>query len=290
MKLPPDKLPAFLSMLAVLMFPGLLPAAEEAREEIGRLLQQARQAVASLEAYTGRTLKRERFGRELKTQEFIFKFQRPFHVYIRYIQPCEGREAIFVKGKNRNRIKVHKGCFPDITTNIQPTGKLALKDNHHPIYHFGLGYLTELAAMSFNTAMENDEGWFAPPEQTRLHGRPTWRIQANFPMAGHQIISEEDTSLADIAAQTNRDAYVLFHSNPGLKRLDELEPGTRIFIPRYYGKRAEIHLDRETLLPLKISIWDWNDELYEEYEFRDLNLNPVLNDRDFDADNPDYDF
>ncbi len=290
MKNLPNKLPAIFSLLMMLMYPGIMNAAEEAREEIGRLLQQARQAVASLDAYTGRIRKRERFGRELKTQEFIFKFRHPFQVYIRYIQPCRGREAIFVKGKNRNRIKVHKGCFPDITTSIQPTGKLALKDNHHPIYHFGLGYLMELAARSFNTALEHDEGWFAPPEQTRLRDRPVWRIQADFPMAGQEIITEEYTSLADIAAQAGQDSYVLFHANPGLARLEELAPGTRLFIPRYYGKRAEIHLDRKTLLPVKISIWDWNDELYEEYEFRDLNLDPVLDDRDFDPDNPDYGF
>ena len=293
MKHLPAKLLAILFLLIAPITPGVMTAAGEAdgaREKIGQLLQQARQAVASLQAYTGHILKQERFDRELKTQEFIFKFKRPFHIYIRYIHPCRGREAIFIKGQNRNRIKVHKGCFPDITTNIQPTGRLALKDNHHPIYHFGLGYLIELAARSFNTAMEHGEGWFAPPEQTRLHDRPAWHIQANFPMAGHEIITEGYTSLAHIAAQAGQDSYVLFHANPGLARLDELAPGTRIFIPRYYGKRAEIYLDRETLLPVKISIWDWNDELYEEYEFRDLNLDPVLEDKDFDPNNPDYDF
>ncbi len=58
----------------------------------------------------------------------------------------------------------------------------------------------------------------------------------------------------------------------------------------YYGHRARLCIDSRYHLPIKITIWDNENELYEEFLYTDLKLNPGLTEKDFDPKNPDYDF
>jgi outer membrane lipoprotein-sorting protein len=44
----------------------------------------------------------------------------------------------------------------------------------------------------------------------------------------------------------------------------------------YYAYRGEIWVDKEHFLPTKLRIYDWDNQLYEDYEYRQLQLNPGL--------------
>jgi outer membrane lipoprotein-sorting protein len=44
----------------------------------------------------------------------------------------------------------------------------------------------------------------------------------------------------------------------------------------YYAYRSEIWVDQEYFLPTKLRIYDWDDQLYEDYEYRRLQINPGL--------------
>ncbi len=58
----------------------------------------------------------------------------------------------------------------------------------------------------------------------------------------------------------------------------------------YYCHRCVVNLDLETMMPLKIQIFDWEDRLVESYGYELLKLNPGLRDKDFDPKNPEYHF
>ena len=58
----------------------------------------------------------------------------------------------------------------------------------------------------------------------------------------------------------------------------------------YYARRALIGIDVDTRLPVRATIFDWEERLVEDYEYRDVRLNPPLSARDFEASNPDYRF
>ncbi len=45
----------------------------------------------------------------------------------------------------------------------------------------------------------------------------------------------------------------------------------------YYAYRGEIWVDMEHYLPTKLYIYDWDNQLYEHYEYHRLRLNPGLN-------------
>jgi outer membrane lipoprotein-sorting protein len=44
----------------------------------------------------------------------------------------------------------------------------------------------------------------------------------------------------------------------------------------YYAQRGEIWVDMEHFLPIRLSLYDWNNQLYAFYEYRNLRLNPGL--------------
>ncbi len=44
----------------------------------------------------------------------------------------------------------------------------------------------------------------------------------------------------------------------------------------YYARRGEIWIDQENHLPIRLDVYDWNDQLYASYEYRNLHLNPGL--------------
>jgi outer membrane lipoprotein-sorting protein len=58
----------------------------------------------------------------------------------------------------------------------------------------------------------------------------------------------------------------------------------------YYCYHAIINIDVEKKLPLKVQIYDWEDNLIEKYGYEELKLDPGLTDADFDPKNRDYKF
>ena len=66
--------------------------------------------------------------------------------------------------------------------------------------------------------------------------------------------------------------------------------------PYFDFYRAQIFIDRELNVPIRYAAWTWPENgtdtpvLEEEYNYRDLRLNVGLTDRDFDPDNPHYNF
>lgn len=58
----------------------------------------------------------------------------------------------------------------------------------------------------------------------------------------------------------------------------------------YYCYRAVFWVDREKKLPIKIMVYDWENQLVEDYSYENLKFNIGLTDKDFDPSNKEYNF
>jgi hypothetical protein len=58
----------------------------------------------------------------------------------------------------------------------------------------------------------------------------------------------------------------------------------------YYGYRVLLNFDEEYHLPTRVLVYDWDDQLVEDYTYNDLRLNPGLTSQDFDPSNKEYGF
>jgi outer membrane lipoprotein-sorting protein len=264
------------------------PPSETARIEA--LLEKSFNAMAAVHDYRGTLVKQELIGDELVKQTIEFKFSRPFKVYVKYVDPYAGREGIYVRGSNRNRLRAHKGSLPDIAVSLDPFGRVAMEDNHHPITSFGLERMLEVAAGNLRKAIERGDATLSVSDGGVVRGEPTWRIDIESKAAGHYVTVRHAEDLWELATRVGQDMYVILHHNDGIDSPTDIGKGQRVFVPNYYARRGEYFIGKRTFVMLKAKSWDYNGQLYESYEYPNLELNPGLSERDFDHRNKAYNF
>jgi hypothetical protein len=175
-----------------------------------------------------------------------------------------------------------------VNVSLDPRGGMAMEGNHHAVLDFGLENTIKLSAKVVRTARQRNEGTFAVSDGGQVAGRKVWKIEANFPRGGYNATVQKGETLWEVAKRTGQDMYLMLYLAKDCDDPDDPDEGDTIFVPRYYGAKAEFFLDQETFLPLRVTIWDWAGQVYESFEYRDLKLNPGLGPKDFDPDNPAY--
>jgi hypothetical protein len=257
-----------------------------------RLVEEVQAADAAVRDYTMIMVKRERFGDEMQAPQRLFiRWARPQRVYLRYFTPNPGREAIYDPTRRGSPLVVHPGSFPDITLELDPYGSLATAGSHYPIPDVSLNTFARILCQNLSLLAERGEGRVEAVEET-LWGRPVIRLRLDMPAGGSEHVLMRGETLWDLARRLKRDMYEILHHNAarGWDEPDDPRPGDRVYVPTYYGSRAEVWLDAELRLPLKARFWDHQGRLYEEFEHHDLQVNRGTRPTDFDPRNPAYNF
>mgnify|MGYP001825808300 FL=1 len=289
----------FSSVLGIAIFIGLAGGAgaelpdetsvSEA-ERIEALLEDAFKAIEKVHDYRGVLKKKELFDGALIEQRIAFKFSRPFRVYLRYIEPHPGREVLYVRGKNKNRLRAHRGSKLGVTVSLNPRGRWAMAEGHHPVTEFGIEHMLELAARDIRNAINRGEGTVRLSDGGAVNAEPTWQIDLRSPPARRKVTARRDETLWDIAARTEQDMYVILHHNESIDSPRDVRTGQEVLVPRYYAGRGQYFISKRTHMLIKLVIWDHEGALYESYEYPELELNPGFDARDFDYRNEEYGF
>jgi outer membrane lipoprotein-sorting protein len=225
-------------------------------------------------------------------EELAIKYQKPGRVYVRMVRPVANREMIFDRTRDKRKLVVHNGQFPDLTLRLDIRGMLATNDQHHTIDNLGFdqsldvfqGALAEARREGHGERLEYaGEGVFAGRKVHKvvmLTGRKKARDEP----------AREDESLFEFARRVGQDPYVIYVANPDIRALhSDLDEGERYLVPAYYAERCESWHDQETGMPLRQAMYS-RGKLYESYEHYDIKLDVPLAEQDFDPDNPSYGF
>jgi hypothetical protein len=251
-------------------------------------------AAAGIRDYSMRLVKRELRGTVLSPEETIsIKWQRPQRIYLHELAgPRAGQEVLYAPGWNKDRIRVHKGSFPDMNVNLNPYGPMAMAQSHHPIPEVSLVRLVGIVLDNVRRARAKNVGSLSLKGHETVFGRPAVRIEATTPPTGKTPTLAKGETLWDIAKATGQSMYVILHANRARKwrQADHPEPGDAVIVPDYYAGRLVLWIDSELELPLQIDLYDHEGKLYEHYEHHDLEVNVGLTDADFDPENPAYRF
>jgi hypothetical protein len=258
------------------------------------LLEAMARATAQVQDYTTTLVKQERFGDELEPeQKILIKWARPFRMYSKMLEGVNpGQEVLFVRGWNRDRLRAHKGSFPDITVSLDPRGRLAMAHSHHPMGEGSLPHLVDLVLANAREARRRGEGSLRLIGEESLFGRPCHKLEAATPSDFTTDTVGRGETLWEVAARHGAEMYAVLRANrdQGWARAGDASRGDRVRVPRYYAGRVLLWIDDATSLPLKAEIFDHDGVLYERYEHRDLAVNVGLGPLDFDPQNPAYDF
>jgi hypothetical protein len=218
----------------------------------------------SVRDYTATIIKRERIGGKLSDYHYLdakIRHERtegglvavPFSVYLKYLSPknVKGREAIWVEGRNNNKLIAHEaGLVGLFPVYLKPDGMLAMHNNRYPITKIGFKNLIEELIEKAEEDRNKGDCEVNFYDEAKVDGRPCRMIEVIHP--------ERD--------------------------------------PRFDFFRAQIYIDKELNVPIRYAAWTWPlregapPVLEEEYTYRGLKLNVGLTDRDFDPDNPAYNF
>jgi hypothetical protein len=213
----------------------------------------ARAELDSVDDYKCIFSKREllRGNRLLKTTMNLKLREKPFSVYLNFLDQNQGREVIYVAGRNDNKLLVHEGGFKSAlgTFQIVTTGPDAMADNRYPVTSIGLRTMIDTVIKQWET-----EGKFdGITPQKRTAKLPTGEACTAYE-AVHQPFKE-----------------FKFHT-------------TRLYIDDKTGIAIGV---QQYAFPGK---HDKEPPLAEEYFYGQLKTNVKLTDADFDPRNPTYAF
>ena len=224
----------------------------------------------TIQDYTCTLVKRERVGGDLLDYEYIAtkirnpkvvngKVVKPFAVYMCFLRPTKmkGREVIYVKGKNDDKLVAHEGgrfsgWMPTVW--LKPTGMIAMRGQRYPIYDVGLRNLIDKLI---------DLG-----EQDKAAGRDDYKV-----------------TFREGAKINKRPCTLLEIKNPQPDPTRELN-----------FSLAQVFIDDELQVPVRYAAYGFpapggeKAPLIEEYTYLQVELNVGLKDEDFDHKNKKYGF
>ncbi len=112
-----------------------------------KLARASRKSLEAVQDYQCLFIKRELLNGAIVTQTMEMKLrEQPFSVYLKCQEPNAGREILFVKGQNENKLLAHEGSG---LKSIVGTVSLAIDapqvraENRHPITEIGMRNLIE---------------------------------------------------------------------------------------------------------------------------------------------------
>lgn len=146
-------------------------------------LRQTEQALAKVDNYTAIFHRIEYVEGKLIPEEVtIFKFKRPFKVYMRWIRPSEGQESLYIQGANKNKIRAHgSGLVGLVSVNLDPTGTQAMENSRHSITEAGLHNLVHKIAANLRRGLRAGELVSKDHGEQKVYGRKTRELEGILP-------------------------------------------------------------------------------------------------------------
>ena len=197
--------------------------------------------------------KKEVVGNEMISQSMTMKVRHePFSVYMKFVEPSAGREVIFVQGRNDNKLLVHETGFKALvgTLSLAPEDNLVMAENRYPITKAGI-------EMMLKTVIEQ------------------WEEESKY--------GETDVKYFEDAKVGEYVCRVIESSHPQPRKQFRFQM-TRLWIDEKSGLAVRV---QQFGFPRKK---DQKSPIIEDYTFSNIKPEVRLTDRDFDTNNPSYNY
>ncbi|MEX0702402.1 MAG: DUF1571 domain-containing protein [Planctomycetales bacterium] len=224
----------------------LVPALDHARA--------AREALDDAKDYQAVFSRRERVkGRLGEPQTMQVKIRhQPFSVYLKFVRPHEGREVIYVEGKNDGHLLAHETGIRALagTVKLLPTSERAMAESRFPITMMGMRTLVDAIVSQ-------------------------WEQETQF--------GETDVKYYPNAKLGEMECYVIESSHPQPRKQFKFQL-TRLYIEK--TTRLPVRVEQYGF-PTRAGE---APPLMEEYTYSNLRVDSGLTDVDFDPSNRNYGF
>lgn len=264
------------------------------------MVEKMEQSWSEVTDYTSILIKTERFVDGSITEERgRIRFRKPNQLYLNVLEGAnKGAELLFPKPGTETVVLGRpggvSGAVAGFLVNMPAIGNLIphefdlddgrLRDGqHHPLPDSTLAGMTRLVSSNLRKAARHLEGSMCFHGTEIVDGQPATKIEARFPAeVGFWHTVAEGETLWTLGEDYKQDRYVIRYNNPSIDPDNALQPGERVFVPRYYAPRAVLWMSNSSHLPLKLQMFDVEERLYESYANTVLRIDVGLTDEDFD--------
>ena len=125
-----------------------------------RLADKALQKISAVSDYEATFVKKEYVGRSFIEQKMLIRYRKqPMSVYLKFLEPNEGRQVMFVQGANGGQMQVKETGLASLigTINIDPNGATALAESKYPITMIGMENMTRRLMTEWVKATDRDD-------------------------------------------------------------------------------------------------------------------------------------
>lgn len=257
-------------------------------------LEIVKQSIESSKAITSGSFeieKSERVNGKLKQQRSAIKYQKvPYKMYARQIHPKEGLEVLFAEGTNDDEAIINTNGFPWVNLNLDPFGSIMRKDQHHTVYQAGYDYFMSILNHLIIKYDDDVDQMITNEGVVDWQGNSCWKItlKDNHFRYIKYWLSEGET-VQDVADKLFLSPYMILQMNDNVDFYKDGKEGLELTIPNDYAPEMVMFIDQRRMIPLKMQVYIEN-ELYEQYEYYNVLLNPHFPEGTFDKTNPEYGF
>jgi len=251
------------------------------------ILQKMFNTIDNLSCTTYKGIIKARIDGKIQTQRGDFKVVKtPFKFYYKQDYPQKGQEVLYVEGNNENKAIINTNSFPWVNVHLDPNCKLMRQDNHHSLYNAGFWYFNNVVKELVNS----DRGVLKYDGTKSFNEKECFVYELchkNYQLIKYKI--KEGETLQSIAKKRNINDYMIVEINKNIDNLFDYKEGQEILIPNDYAKKLILYIDANTFVPVVIYIYD-HLGLYEEINYVDVEINPMLKGNEFNPNYSEYNF
>lgn len=214
----------------------------------------------------------------------------PYNFYLKQLYPNEGLEILYLEGQNDNKAIVNRNSLTLSVLQLDPIGNPIRKNHHHSIFKAGISFMLDIFENLYNKYDPNDSSIWKYNGLVKYAGIVCHKItfeSPEFTYIPYEVKKGE--TLESLSRKLFISDYMVYERNPSIKSFESIKAGTTIKVPNDYGKKIILYIERNQCIPVGVKIFD-DSELYEEYTYLNVKVNPQFQTQDFDINNPAYGF
>ena len=218
----------------------------------------------------------ERFNGSIMNETNTIKLhQNPFKLYFKQSEPKKDMEILFVTGERDEEALIRvKMILIWWKITRSPYGSDMRKDQHHTIFDLGYGHVMDIMQYLFTKYGEQVKSMIKNKGTILWDGHSCWEIEFNSPDFSYiPYTVKEGETLLTIAKNFKISEYMILEINDEVDDYDDVSVGMVIQIPSVYAKKMILYVDKTRHIPLYMEIHD-EKGLYEQYEYKNVKLNP----------------
>lgn len=256
-----------------------------------QILEKMFKKIETIKTMTYRLEKKERIKNKIIEEALFIKLSiEPFKVYSKMDFPKEGLEVLYDADWEKKKAIINTNSFPWVNVRFSPTGKTMRKDQHHTILDSGYKKITSSIQFEYQDYLKKGLEMTEYKGEALIDDKKCWVLEftnPRFSLTNYTV--NEGEHLTTIANKFKLSDYMILENNKEVRFYDDIEAGQHIKIPTSYSKKMILYIDQSALIPLKVEVCDTKG-LYEEFTFRNVQLNVVFKENEFSEDYEEYGF